>query len=118
MPTTNQSTHPESETLGHDLDPNADGDLVITAQVDVTQALVIAVNSTDNENVSVSVRWVASSDATDEFVFESETDTELNGVTNDWARLVRKGGTAEVTFTSDAAAGTQNRINAFVDAHR
>jgi hypothetical protein len=100
------------------LDPNADGDLVITEEVSVTQALVIALNSVDNENVSVSVRWVASSDATDEFVSETAADLDLSGVQNDHARLFRKGSHAEVTFTSDAASGTQNRINAFVDAHR
>jgi hypothetical protein len=116
--TTNQSQHPQSETVGHDLDPNADGDLTITANVAATQALVVAANSTDDQPLSVSVRWVDSSAGANEFLAESAADIGLDGVTNDWARLVRKGETAEVTFTSDAGAGTQNQINAFVDAHR
>jgi hypothetical protein len=118
MPTTNQSQHPAREVTGHNLDPDADGDLVITGNVAVTQALVVAANSVDDEALSVSVRWVSDSSGTDEFLTESATDIGLSGITNDWARLVRKGETAEVTITSDAGAGTQNRVNAFVDAHR
>jgi len=118
MTKTNQSQHPAESVTDHDLDPDADGDYVTTATVAYTQALIASVNSVDDEAVSVSVRWVESSDATEEFVTESAADLGLSGVTNDWARLVRKGPVAEVTVTSDAGAGTQNRLNAFVDSHR
>jgi len=105
-----------NRATGHDLDPNADGDLVLTVSVGRTQALVIGGNSTDSNTWSASVRWVDEDD--NEFVSEANTDTELNAVTNDWARLVRKGPVAEVTFTSEETVGTANAINAFVDAHR
>lgn len=103
----------------HDLDPtNGSGDLVIHVQVDRTQALVVAGNSTDGNNWSASVRWIDGETSDNEYVSESKTDTGLDTVTNDWARLVRKGPVAEVTFTSEVADGTQNQINAWVDAHR
>jgi hypothetical protein len=68
--------------------------------------------------VSVSVRWIDGESSDNEFVSESATDINMSGVQNDHARLFRKGLIAEVTFTSDAGAGTTNNINAFVDAHR
>jgi len=116
--TTDQSNHPQDKTVGHDLDPNADGDLVVHVRVAVTQALIIAGNSTDGNNWSASVRWIDTEGNDNEFVNESKSDTELNSVSNDWARLVRKGPVAEVTFTSEETAGTANNINAFVDSHR
>jgi len=102
--------------VGHDLDPNADGDLTITSEVSRTQALIISANSTDANAWSASVRWVDDNDS--EFVSESKTDIQLDSVSNDHARLYRKGPVAEVTFTSEETAGTQNQINAFIDAHR
>lgn len=119
MPTTtNQSQHPEDEVIGHDLDPNAAGDYVAHVKVAATQALVIAGNSTDGNTWSASVRWIDAEGADNEFVSEAKTDTGLDAVTNDWARLVRKGPVAEVTFTSEETAGTQNQLNAFADSHR
>lgn len=102
---------------GHDLDPtNGQGDLVITVAVARLQALLIAANSTDDNNWSASVRWVDSDDAL--FQSESATDIALSSVDNDNSRLTRKGPRAEVTFTSEVADGTQNQINAYVDGHR
>lgn len=117
MDTTNQSQHPQEAVTGHDLDPNADGDLVLSGlRCAVSQAVVIAANSQDSQAFSVSVDW---EDGTGNvFTSESATDIGLSGVTDDYARLFRKGPTVTVTVTSDAGAGTQNRINAFVDAHR
>jgi len=115
--TTDKSQHPQKSSVGHDLDPNADGDLVLSnLNVAVSQAVVIAANSQDSEAFSVSVEWVDGSGNT--FTTESAADIDLSGVTDDHARLFRKGPQVSVTFTSDAAGGTQNRINAFVDAHR
>lgn len=115
MDTTEQ--YPEDKTVSHDLDPNGgDGNLTRTVRVGKQQALIVAGNSTDNNDWSASVRWVDGDD--NEFVSESKTDIKLDTVSNDWARLTRKAPKAEVTFTSEETAGTQNRINAFVDAHR
>lgn len=117
METTNQSQHPVASVAGHDLDPNADGDLVLDGlRVAQTQALVVAIQTQDAETASASVEW---EDANDN-VFQSEaaTDIGLSAVTDDWARLIRKGPNATVTVTSDAAAGVQNRVNAFADTHR
>jgi hypothetical protein len=117
--TTNQTQHPESETITHDLDPtNGDGDYVTHVSVAATQALVIAGNSTDGNTWSASVRWIDAESSDNEFVNESKTDTQLDTVTNDWSRLVRKGPVAEVTVTSEETSGTQNQVNVFVDAHR
>jgi hypothetical protein len=116
--TTDQSTHPEVTRTEHDLDPNTDGDLVVTVNVSVAEALVLAANSVDENTWSASVEWLNSRAADNPTTTESASDIGLSAVGDDWARLVRKGMAAEVTFTSDETAGTQNRINAFVDAHR
>jgi len=116
--TTNQVRHPQSRDAGHDLDPNADGDLVRHLNVANAQALVISVTSEDNENLSVSVRWMYDENNNNQFVSESASDIALSGVQDDWSRLVRKGPVCEVTITSDAAAGTTNRVNAWLDSHR
>jgi len=109
---------PQDATTSHDLDPNADGDLERTVKVVNTQALVVAVRSLDNENMSVSVEWTIETDtSTDTFITDSASEIGLSGITEDWARLVRKGPYARVTVTSDAADGTQNRVNAWVDSH-
>lgn len=114
--TTNQSQHPSSQTTGWDLDPNADGDLVLSGlNIAQSQALLVSVTSQDGQATSVSVEWT---DGTNTFLTEGATDIGLSGVTNDWARLVRKGPQATVTVTSDAGAGTQNRVNVFADTHR
>jgi len=112
------AAYPDDRTEGHDLDPNADGDLVIgPRKLENTQAVLIAANSVDNENWSASVRWT-NADGTTVYQTESATDIGLSGVDNDWARLVRKGPYVEVTVTSDAAAGVQNRTNIWLDTHR
>lgn len=117
MRTTNQSHHPQRAVTGHDLDPNADGDLVLSGlSVAATQAVVISVNSVDDNALSVSVDWVDGSGNV--FTTESASDIDLSGVITDDARLYRKGPNATVTITSDKSAGTQNRVNAFVDTHR
>lgn len=109
--------HPDTATVGHDLDPtNGSGDLTVTVPVDRQQAVVIAGNSTDNRNWSASITWEnANGDA---FVSESKTDIELDTVSNDWARVVRKAPFAKVTFTSEETGGTQNNLNAYLDTHR
>lgn len=115
--TTNQTQHPVEQVVGHDLDPNADGDLVLDGlNVAQTQALVVAVQTQDGQTASVSVDWADGNGAV--FQSESATDIGLSAVTDDWARLIRKGPTATVTITSDANAGVQNRVNAFADTHR
>jgi hypothetical protein len=117
MSITNQTHHPQRSATGHDLDPNADGDLVLDGlSVAAAQAVVIAVNSVDNNSLSVNVEWVDGSGNV--FTTESAADIGLSGVTTDDARLYRKGPNVTATVTSDESAGTQNRVNAFVDAHR
>lgn len=115
--TTPDAHYPGRVVTGHDLDPNAQGDLTIgPVRVENTQAVLIAANSTDNTNWSASVDW---EDADGNVIqTESATDIALSGVDNDNARLTRKGPRVEVTFTSDAAAGTANTLNAYVDSHR
>lgn len=114
--TTPDAQYPDNQTDGHDLDPNADGDRVVTVPVEHTAALLVAVHSDSSEAVSVSVTWLTDDGNTT--VTETATELDLSGVTNDWARLTRKGPRAEVTLTSDAGAGTTNVINSYVGAHR
>lgn len=110
--TTPIAQHPENSTAGHDLDG---GDLVVTAGAVKSQSLVIAGNSTDNNNWSASVEW---QDADGNVVqTESKVDIGLDTTDNDNARLTRKGAIAVVTFTDETAAGTQNQLNAWVDTH-
>lgn len=115
--TTVDAHYPDDLTTGHDLDPNTQGDLTVGPRtVKATQAVLVAANSTDNQNWSASVRWL--SEDNDVIQTESATDIALSGVDNDNARLTRKGPRVEVTFTSDVAAGTTNQLNAYVSAHR
>lgn len=117
--TTPIGAYAESETVTHDLDPtNGDGDLVITESVKKLQSVIIAATSTDGNAWSASVRWVDGPTGANAYQSESNTDIGLSSVTEDWARLVRKGPYVEVTFTSEVADGTQNQINAYVDGHR
>jgi len=116
--TTADAAYPDDNTDGHDLDPNADGDLTIgPRKLEHTQAVFIAANSQDDENWSASVRWT-NAGGTTVYQTESATDIALSGVNDDSARLTRKGPYVEVTLTSDAAAGIQNRVNAYVGSHR
>lgn len=114
--TTDQTQFPERRASGHDLDPNADGDLTISnISVGMSQALVVAANSVDSEDWSASVDWVDTDGTT--YQTQDKAATGLSSVSDDWARLVRKAPAATVTFTSEETAGTQNRINAFLDTH-
>jgi len=116
--TTNEVRHPQDATVGHDLDPNADGDLTRVVNVENSEALVIGVLSQDGNGVSVSVRWVDGRETLNPFVTESATNIGLSGATDNSARVIRKGPVCEITATSDAAAGTQNRANVWLDTHR
>lgn len=110
--TTPISQHPEHSTAGHDLDG---GDLVVTEEVGKSQSVVIAANSTDGNNWSASVVWKDGDGNTVQT--ETSTDIGLDTVSDDNARLVRKGAVVEVTFTDETASGTQNQLNAWVDTH-
>lgn len=106
--------YPDSQTVGHDL--IASGDLVIgPVSVARAEAIVVAVNSTNSETFSVSVSWENGSG--DVFQSEDKTETGIDTVTSDWARLVRKGPQVKVTITDESGAG-QNLINAHVDTER
>lgn len=108
--------YPNSQTISHDLDPNAQGDLSVEVAVARSQAILIAANSIDGNNWSASVDWLDSSGNV--FQAQTATDVGLSSVSDENARLYRKGPRVKVTFTSEAAGGTQNRINAFLDTHR
>lgn len=114
--TTPDAHYPNQLETGHNLDPNAQGDLTLEGTVENTQAVLIAANSVDDQNWSASVEWVDEDGNT--IQTESATDIALSGVDNDFARLTRKGPRVSVTFTSDAAAGTANNLNAYLDSHR
>jgi len=114
--TTPDAQYPDNQTDGHNLDPDADGNRVVTVPVEHTAALLVAVHSESGEAVSVSVTWLT--DEGNTVVEQTATELDLSGVTDDWARLTRKGPRAEVAISSDAGAGTTNLINSFVGAHR
>lgn len=106
--------YPDDQTTEHDLID--DGDLTI-GPVPVQRAgeLVISANSTDDNEFSVSIDWV--DDDGNIFQSESETDIEMESITQDWSRLVRKGPRAEVTIT-DESGGDSNRVNVHIDTQR
>jgi len=106
---------PSEVVTNHDLDPNADGDVTVKERVDRSQAVVIAANSKDGNNWSASVEWQDNDGNV--FQTQSKSDIDLSSVSDDHARLYRKGVVASVTFTSEEAGGVQNRINAFLDTH-
>lgn len=101
----------------HDLDPtNGAGDFTTTVSVGRTEALLIAANSQDNNNWSVSVEWQTANGNTTRT--QSASDINLSNVDNDDARLTRKGPQAVITITSNVADGTQNRISGHIGAHK
>jgi hypothetical protein len=105
----------DSQTTQYDL--VASGDLVIgPAQVERGTAVVIAATSTDNNTFSVSVRWPTET-GTSEYQTESAADIGLDTITEDYARLVRKGPQVEVTVTDESGAA-QNIINIHADTER
>jgi len=92
------------------------GDLVMgPVNLSKTEALLISANSTDDANWSATVVWQDSSGNV--LQTEQPADITLENVQDDYARLIRKGASAEVTFT-DTSGGTANNINAYVDAHK
>lgn len=103
-----------SQTVGHDL--VASGDLVVgPAVIERGTGVIIAATSTDNNSFSISVEWKDSNGN----VFQSETATDigLDTITEDYARLVRKGPQIEVTVTDESGAA-QNNINIHADTER
>jgi len=109
--------YPDNSVIEHDLDPNAQGDLTIgPVSVARSEAIMVAGNSIDAQNWSATVEWQDSNGN----VFQTQTPTDLglSGVQDESARPFRKGPEAVVIVTSDAAAGTQNRVNFYVDSHR
>lgn len=92
------------------------GDLTIgPVSVARSEAILIAANSDDSNTWSASVTWQDTNGNTTQT--ESKTDISLDSVTDNWARLVRKGQEVSVTFTDESGA-SNNNINAFVDVHR
>jgi len=116
--TTNQTKFPKESVIEHDLDPDADGDLVRDINVGLAQAVAIALRSLDGNEASVSIDWLDSEERRNVYYEEPAPAVELANVTNQWARVVRKGPLAEVTVTSNAGTGTQNRVNVWMDTHR
>ena len=104
----------DAQTTGYDL--VASGDLTIgPGPVERGTGVIIAARSTDTNAFSVSVEWQDS--AGNVFQSESATDIGLNGITGDYARLVRKGPQVQVTATDDSGAA-QNLINIHADTER
>jgi hypothetical protein len=109
---------PDTQVEGHDLDPNVDGDLVVgPLEVPRLAAVIIAAKSEQSEAFSVSVDWT---DKADDVTYRSQsaTDINLSGVTDDGARLYRKGSAVKVTLSSDSGGGTTNVVNVHVGAER
>lgn len=109
---------PDSATIGHDLDPNADGDLVVTVEVPHMQNLLLAANSTDGKTWSASIRWIDNPTDDNLIQTDSKSDLSLSSTTQGNAQPPRKGPYAEVTVTSEETAGTANNVNVYIDAHR
>ena len=105
---------PNSTIVGVDLIANS-GASIGPVSVEGSQALVISATSTDANQFSASVKWTDGSGNV--FNTESRTDIQFDSVTEDWARVVRKGTHAIVEF-ADESGGSSNNINAFAGAHR
>jgi hypothetical protein len=102
------------QAAGHDT--VGAGDLTIgPRRVNRGTAVIIAATSTDDNAFSVSVEWVDSSGNT--YQSESAADIGMNSITEDYARLVRKGPQAEVIATDESGAA-QNLVNVHVDTER
>lgn len=109
--------YPNNQTVEHDLDPGASGDLTIgPTSVLRSQSVVVSGNSVDGQNWTANVDWEDGSGNV--FASQSGADIGLSGVSNTATRLFRKGPQVSVTYSSDATSGTQNRINAYVGVHR
>jgi hypothetical protein len=104
----------EFQTTGHDL--VGAGDLTIgPGAVERGTAVTIAATSTDNNTFSVSVSWGDGSGNT--FQSESAADIGLDTITEDYARLVRKGPRVSITVTDESGAA-QNTVNIHADTER
>lgn len=91
------------------------GDLTIGPQpVARAQAILIAAHSEGGNTWSASVTWQDGNGN----VLNNEVaaDLGLENVTDNWARIVRKGPEVSVTFTDTSGAGSNN-INAYLAAH-
>lgn len=78
-------------------------------------AVVIAATSTDDNAFSVSVEWEDGSGAV--YQTEQAADIGLDTITEDYARLVRKGKEVVITVTDESGA-SQNNINIHADTQR
>lgn len=116
MTTRSTAQFPNRKVVGHDLDPNADGDLTVTGACAATEAVILAATSTDNNTWSASLDFVDGEGN----VFQSLTasDLSLSSVTEGSTTITRNAPKVNVTLTSEETAGTQNRVNVYVDAHR
>jgi hypothetical protein len=104
----------DSQTVGHDL--VGSGDLIIgPALIERGTAVTIAATSTDTNSFSVSVQWEDGNGNV--FQSESAVDIGLDGITEDYARLVRKAPQVELTVTDESGAA-QNNINIHADTER
>lgn len=102
---------PNSSLVGQDL---TGGDATIgPVPVAKSQSLVVAINETSAGSLDVTISW----QDTNGNVFQEQTPTDLalSGVTEDWARVVRKGPEALITLSNSNAATS---TNAYADTHR
>lgn len=112
----NPDQSPEYPETAAQQDLIGTGDLTIgPVAVSKSQSILIAGNSTDGNTWSASVAW--QDDSGNVVQNESASDVNLSSVTDDFARLIRKGSQVQVTFT-DESSGSANNINVYVDAHR
>jgi hypothetical protein len=102
---------PNQQVVGEDL--TVDDTVIGPFTVAKSEALVVSVNETSGGSLNVTVDWTDGSGNT--FQSESATDIGLSGVTEDWARLVRKGPQAIVTLSNSSNATS---TNAHVDTEK
>lgn len=89
--------------------------LTLTVPVRRSEAVVVAGNSVDGNAWSASVVWQDNDGNVTQT--EGSTDVGLDAVTEDWARLIRKGPVMEATFTDESAAA-ENNLNVYIDTYR
>lgn len=111
-----------------DLDPNADGDLVIPDDIEgrgageapnvgAADLVSFLIESQDSQDLSLKLEWLdgpdgtvrATEDKNDSGLFGPDTTVRLNVWTAyPWVK---------VTVTSEAGAGTQNRVTVGMETH-
>jgi hypothetical protein len=102
--------HPNQRVTEHDL---VDSDLEVgPLEVSRSDAILLAFQSQDGKSVSVTVKHHDTEGNT--YQTEEPADLSLNGVVEDWARLVRKGPRVTITV-SDTSGAAQNRVNLYID---